>query len=45
MVIKPEVVREMKYHGKSYIGVQAFCLKRNEETVFRVGRILKIRGV
>ncbi|MGB6873412.1 MAG: hypothetical protein WBE46_04640 [Dehalococcoidia bacterium] len=44
MVIKPEVVREMKYHSKSYICVQAFYLKRSKETVFRVDRILKIRG-
>jgi hypothetical protein len=45
MVIKPEVIREMKYNCKSYINVQALCLKRNEETVFRLGRILKIRDV
>ena len=42
-VIKPEVVGEMEYRGKSYIGVRAFCLKRNEERVFRVDRILEIR--
>ncbi|MFO7773909.1 MAG: AAA family ATPase [Dehalococcoidia bacterium] len=42
-VIKPEAVGEMEYRGKSYIGVRAFCLKRNEERVFRVDRILDIR--
>jgi ATP-dependent DNA helicase PIF1 len=42
-VIKPEVVGEMEYRGKNYIGVRAFCLKRNEERVFRVDRILEIR--
>jgi ATP-dependent exoDNAse (exonuclease V) alpha subunit len=42
-VIKPEMVGEMEYHGKSYLGVRAFCLKRNEERVFRVDRILDIR--
>ena len=42
-VIKPEVVGEMEYRGKSYVGVRAFCLQRNEERVFRVDRILEIR--
>ncbi len=41
-VILPEVVGEMEYGGKSYVGVRAFCLKRNEERVFRVDRILEI---
>ncbi len=41
--IRPEVVGEMEYSGKSYIGVRAFCLKRKEERVFRVDRILEIR--
>jgi ATP-dependent exoDNAse (exonuclease V) alpha subunit len=42
-VIKPEAIGEMEYRGKSYLGVRAFCLKRNEERVFRVDRILEIR--
>jgi len=29
--------------GKKYLGMQAFCLKRNEERVFRIDRILEIR--
>ena len=40
--IRPEVVGEMEYCGRSYIGVRAFCLKRKEERVFRVDRILEI---
>jgi len=40
-VIKPEMVGEMEYRGKSYLGMRAFCLKRNEERVFRVDRILE----
>ena len=42
-VIKPEMVGEMEYQGRNYLGVRAFCLKRNEERVFRVDRILEIR--
>jgi len=42
-LIRPEVVGEMEYSGRSYIGVRAFCLRRNEERVFRVDRILEIR--
>lgn len=42
-VVKPEAVGEMEYRGKKYLGMQAFCLKRNEERVFRVDRILEIR--
>ena len=44
-VIRPEVVGEMEYQGRNYLGVLAFCLKRNEERVFRVDRILDIREV
>ena len=42
-VVRPEAVGEMEYHGKKYLGMRAFCLKRNEERVFRVDRILEIR--
>ena len=44
-VVRPEVVGEMEYRGKKYLGMQAFCLKRNEERVFRIDRILEIREV
>jgi ATP-dependent DNA helicase PIF1 len=40
--IKPLIVGEMEYQGKTYLGVRAFCLKRNEERTFRVDRILEI---
>jgi ATP-dependent DNA helicase PIF1 len=41
-VIKYKMVGEMEYRGKSYLGMCAFCLKRNEERVFRVDRILEM---
>jgi ATP-dependent exoDNAse (exonuclease V) alpha subunit len=44
-IIKPEMVGEMEYGGKNYLGVRAFCLKRNDERVFRVDRILEIKEV
>jgi hypothetical protein len=42
MAIEPEVIREMKCHGKSHISLQTFCLKRNQQAVFWFGRILKM---
>ncbi len=42
-VVRPEAVGEMEYLGKKYLGMRAFCLKRNEERVFRIDRILEIR--
>jgi len=39
----PESVGEMEYQGKRYLGMRAFCLKRNEERSFRIDRILEIR--
>jgi hypothetical protein len=42
-VVRPEFVGEMDYRGKKYLGMQAFCLKRNEERVFRVDRILDLK--
>lgn len=41
-VVRPEAVGEMEYHGKKYLGMRAFCLKRNEERTFRIDRILEI---
>ena len=41
--VRPQAVGEMEYNGKKYLGMQAFCLKRNEERVFRVDRILEVR--
>ena len=39
--IMPKYVGEMEYNNVEYIGVQAFCLKRNGDRVFRVDRILE----
>lgn len=44
-VVRPETVGEMEYRGKKYLGMRGFCLKRNEERVFRIDRILEIREV
>lgn len=44
-IVIPEAVGEMEYQGKSYLGMRAFCTKRNEERVFRVDRILGIQEV
>ena len=41
----PMTVEEMEYHGKNFLGVRAFCMKRNEERTFRVDRILEIEEV
>jgi ATP-dependent DNA helicase PIF1 len=40
--IIPRYVGEMSYEEVDYVGLQAFCLRRNEERVFRVDRILDI---
>jgi ATP-dependent exoDNAse (exonuclease V) alpha subunit len=42
-IVRPEAVGEMEYRGKKYLGMQGFCLKRNEERIFRVDRMLEIR--
>jgi len=44
-IIRPETVGEMEYRGKKYLGMRAFCMKRNEERTFRVDRILEIEEV
>jgi ATP-dependent exoDNAse (exonuclease V) alpha subunit len=44
-IIRPEAVGEMDYQGKKYLGMKAFCLKRNEDRVFRIDRILEIKEV
>ena len=35
----------MKYRGKKYLGLQAFCTRRKEERTFRVDRILEMEEV
>jgi len=42
-VIRPFRVGERIYQKKSFIGVEAHCLERGEERVFRVDRILEIK--
>ncbi len=41
-IVSPDMVGEMEYRGKKYLGMRAFCTKRNEERVFRIDRILEI---
>ena len=43
--IKPQTVGEMGFPGKTYKGVIAFCLMRNELRTFRVDRILEMEEV
>jgi len=40
--IRPESVGKMTFQGKTYMGVRAFCLMRQEARTFRVDRILEI---
>ncbi len=42
-VVRPKTVGQMEYRDKQYLGMRAFCLKRNGERVFRVDRILELR--
>ncbi|MBI5078560.1 AAA family ATPase, partial [Candidatus Saganbacteria bacterium] len=40
--IIPVEIGEMTYKDKSFLGIKAFCLKRSEDRVFRVDRILEM---
>ncbi len=40
--IQPLMMGEMEFQGKTYLGVRAYCLMRQEERTFRVDRILEI---
>lgn len=40
--IRPETMGEMGFAGKTYLGVIAFCMMRNQLRTFRVDRILEI---
>ena len=44
-ILKPILVGELEYAGKTYLGLEAFCLMRKSERVFRVDRILEIEEV
>ncbi|MBI2119438.1 MAG: AAA family ATPase [Elusimicrobia bacterium] len=43
--IIPREVGSMEYQGKPFTGLQAYCLKRRDERVFRVDRILEMKVV
>lgn len=44
-IIQPKSVGKMEYLDKPFLGLKAFCLKRQAERVFRVDRILDIKPV
>ncbi|MGB5218590.1 MAG: AAA family ATPase [Smithella sp.] len=41
-MIRPLRVEEMEYNGHPYLGLYAYCLKRKQNRVFNVDRILQI---
>lgn len=43
--VLPLTLGEMEFKAKSYLGLRAFCLTRNEERTFRVDRILELNRV
>lgn len=42
-IIKPIFVGEMNYNNKKFVGLKAYCEKRQEERHFRLDRILEIK--
>lgn len=42
--IRPRLVGEMEYLGKTYLGVEAYCCERRARRIFRVDRILEIKA-
>jgi len=44
-IIKPYMVGEKIYMDKPFLGVEAYCFKRNEDRVFRLDRILEMKIV
>ena len=44
-ILQPSFVGELEYAGKTYLGMEAFCLLRKAERVFRVDRILEIEEI
>lgn len=42
-LIAPMFVGKMEYLGKKYLGVSAYCFKRETERIFRVDRILELK--
>lgn len=43
--IIPKSIGQMKYLDKEYLGIEAFCLSRQEDRNFKVDRILEIKIV
>lgn len=41
-IIMPIFIGQLEYAGKPFLGIEAYCLKKNENRVFRVDRILEI---
>lgn len=41
--IRPICVGKKEYLGKSFIGLDAYCMKRKEDRVFRIDRMLEIK--
>ncbi|MFC1861316.1 AAA family ATPase [Chloroflexota bacterium] len=44
-IIMPKVLAEMEYGGKTFTGLRALCMNRNEDRTFRVDRILEIEEI
>lgn len=42
-LLKPRRVGTMSYQDKEFVGLEAFCLQRKEDRVFRVDRILEMK--
>jgi ATP-dependent exoDNAse (exonuclease V) alpha subunit len=43
--IKPQFIGQLEYSGKPFLGIEAFCLMRKQDRVFRVDRILEMQVV
>lgn len=41
-LIRPLLIEEMEFHGHPFLGLNAFCLERNQKRIFNVDRILEI---
>jgi ATP-dependent DNA helicase PIF1 len=43
--ISPWSIEQMKYKGKDFEGVKAFCFKRGDDRVFRIDRMLELEEI
>ncbi len=41
--VRPEFVGEMEYNGVTYLGMEGYCMVRQDARVFRVDRILELK--